>query len=372
MKIVLVQKARKLIAIISIMAMCCLSLTGCRGPQYTEEEAQAVVEKGTALMEKWIKKNCPDGKLVEIDHWDKQYPSGPSYLTDFVYGTMNDGIKDRRFQANIDTGFVALQPDDEMMDSFKECCKKLYLESLDLDPDTEIYENSYYANIIYSPLCAESTDSWADGSFEFSGLPGEFVLQNGDVSEFVNDPDRGVTIRIQGWMRNLPDDFVIEDYTYEDILARQEKYNIDYGYLIMENSNESLHILGDYKYEKWQYEDFKGRTVYNRCVKREAEIDRWGKLVQKEYTPSPEDSVKIEKTDTGYIFKMDRSEELYFVLYVPDGDELLKHDYIEKATSSGLRDIKYTWQKTDHGWTLVSGKGNELKFYTTTELVIDD
>ncbi|MBO4456481.1 MAG: hypothetical protein J5802_02035 [Butyrivibrio sp.] len=372
MKKNMVKKVHKLLASIYILAICCIGVTGCRGPQYTEDEAKVIVEKGTALMDKWISKNCPGGKLVEIDHWDQHYGSGPSYLTDFVFGTMNDGNRDRSFSANIVTGFVALEPDDEMMESFNDCCKKIYLESLGLDSDTEIYEDSFHANISYAPLCEGSKDRWAENAFNFWGLQGELVLQNGNVDEYVNNPDRGMTISISGWMRNLSDDFGIERFTYEDILERQDKYNIKYDYLIMENSNESLHVLDDYKYEKWQYEDFDGRTVYSRCVLREAEKDSNGTIISKEYTPSPKDSVKIEKTGDGYKFNIIRSEELYFILYVPEGDELLKHNYIEKATSAGLDDEELTWQETEHGWTLVDKRGNNLKFYTTTELVIND
>ena len=142
----------------------------------------------------------------------------------------------------------------------------------------------------------------------------------------------------------------------------------------MENSNESLSAsLNDYEYEKWQYEDFDGRTVYSRCVFRQAEIDENGTIInKKEYTPSPKDSVKIQKKDDRYIFEMDESEELYFILYVPEGDELLKHNYLENDPSGKMSDEELFWQETEHGWTLVDDMGNNCMFYRTTELVIND
>ena len=65
MKRVLEQKARKILAIICALAICCVSLTGCRGPQYTEDEAKQVVDKGTALMiERIPSSGLNDNKLT--------------------------------------------------------------------------------------------------------------------------------------------------------------------------------------------------------------------------------------------------------------------------------------------------------------------
>ena len=232
-------KFKKIIAILCVISSSCLFLSGCHNLRYTEEEANEIVEMGTAVMEEWINKNCPDGKIENIDHFDYGYPRGITKLTDYVKGSMYDGEKHRKFAANIKTGAVWLEADDDMWEEFVECSKEYYLKSLDLPMDTK-FDDRFKTYLYYSPVREDASDSWGSDFFGFYGLPGELVLQNGDIKEFVNNPNRGATIYYFNWSDQLPDSIDINSYSVDDLNKRQVKYNVYYDYIVLENGHKQI------------------------------------------------------------------------------------------------------------------------------------
>ena len=360
---------KRFIALFCIIASSCLLLSGCYGPRYSEDEANEVVKQGTALMEDWIKMNCPYGKIVEINHYDLMYPSGPWYLTDYVTGTMNDGHTDRGFAANIKTGAVWLRPDDDMLEEFVECSKEYYLKSLDLPSDT-IFGDSFHTGLCYRPLREGSFDSTADAFFEYYGLPGELVLQNGDVKEYVNNPDRGATIYYNGWIEQLPESFSLESYTFDDLKQRQEKYNIKCDYIVLKSKIEqfSYSYLNYLHYEKWEYEEIGDVLLKNRSVYRRTEKEH-GIVKTNEYTFNAQEGVQIEKTDKGYRITVDPwAKNVEFQLMVKAGNPMLDHEY-KRVWEDGTERNCY-WDECDEGFRLEDNKGAIMSFSSTTELII--
>ena len=363
-------KFKKIIAIVCIISSSCLLLSGCRGPQYSESEANDVVEKGTAIMEDWINKNCPDGKIVEIDHYDYMYPSGPWFLTDYVTGTMNDGHTDRGFAANIKTGSVWLRPDDDMWEEFVECSKEYYLNSLNFPSDTIFDDDRFNTCLCFSPIREDSNDSWANAYFEYHGLPGELVLQNGDVKEYVNDPNRGATIFYFCWSDQLPESITLENYTYDDIKQIQEKYNIKYDYIVLKNGFEqiSYSYLSYLHYEKWEYEEVGDYLIKNRSVYRRTDKEH-GKIETNEYTFNAQEDVQIEKTDEGYRIIIDpEAENVEIQLIVKAGNPMLDNEYKIVLDSGSER--YYYWDECEEGFRLENDNGVVVNFYKTTDLII--
>ncbi|MCR5790102.1 MAG: hypothetical protein K6G83_09470 [Lachnospiraceae bacterium] len=233
------KKGIRKIILAALTLISSFALTACpKGPQYSEEDREDNNEMGQVVMEEWMEKYYPEGKIIDSEPYTFIYPSGPSYLTDFVNGTMYDGEREREFSVNTVTGDVTLEPDEKMWEEFQECARELYLESMDFDKDCEIKDFS--ANVYYEVLSVSGRKgSWADSGFLAVGLPGELVAENGDVRAFVRDPERGCLLQVYGWI-TVPDTVDLSRYSKEDIEKRQEKYGLVYSGLEVFNNNEHL------------------------------------------------------------------------------------------------------------------------------------
>ncbi len=350
-------------ALLSLIMAGIIFLTGCpfKGPQYTEEALTGAENTGIDAMEEWLRERYPIGRVIEAEPYVFMYPSGPSYLTDFVTGTIFDGERERDFSINVADGNVTLEADDEMWDSFLACAKELYLESLDFAPDCEV--SDFSANIIFDKVAQNAgSGSWGDADFIATGLPGDMVVNAEDVEAFVRNPDRGYTINVNGRIR-VDDSRKLSDYTGDDLFSRAERWNLNYGDLHAENMNETMSTG---RYERWDYDEWEGRKVWTRTVYRSEEKED-GVFQTKLYEPDVKKLASLIRTEDGYQIKCaDDSQMLEFNLYVQEGDELLEHEYnlVRKDMSR-----KVQWVKRDEGWTLENADGSLVRFYATADLV---
>ncbi len=339
-------------------------LTGCpfKGPQYTEEALTGFENTGIEAMDEWLQERYPEGRVIEAEPYIFMYPSGPSYLTDFVTGTIFDGERERGFSINVTDGNVTLEPDEDMWDSFSECAKEIYLESLDFDPDCEV--SDFNANIIFDTVAQNTgSGSWGDSDFIATGLPGDIVVNNEDVEAFVRNPDRGYTINVNGRVR-VDDNQKLSDYTRDDLLARAERWDLNYGDLHAGNTNETMSIG---RYERRDYDEWEGRKVWTRTMYRIEEKED-GVFKTKIYEPDVKKLASLIRTEKGYQIKCaDDLQMLEFNLYVQGDDELLDHEYnlVRQDMSR-----KVHWVERDDGWTLENEDGGLVRFYATADLVI--
>ncbi len=332
----------------------------------SEEEEQEVTDKGTEIMEDWIAEYYPQGSITSIEPYIT-FPQ-PYELTDYATGTLYDGNRERTFNVNVVTGYVTVEADEEMQEAFLEYSLQMYCESLGLDRDTEI--DSFNAYIVGYPLCTGAKDYKATATYEYVGLPGELVALNGDVESYMKSNREEITIGVKGWFK-VSDDMSLSGYTMEDLANRQEQYDIKYEYLIIANKYENVHLIKDYKYECWEYEDWNGRTAWNRCVYVESEYDDNGNIVTNRYTSNVNECAEIIKTENGYQIVVEPDREIKFELYVPDGDEMLKNNYNQITPGYEEDNVRaYYWAKHGEGWTLETINGSVNLYYKTTELVI--
>ena len=202
----------------SLFLFAVLALTGCnmRGPQYSEEAAYDTADVGYAVMEEWVEEYYPAGKVIETHPYEFVYPSGPSYLTDYVQGVMFDGERERTFSVNITSGSVSLEADEKMREEFAEYARALYLASLDLHPDDDI--GGFDALLLYDRVDSVN-NNWGITRYQTYELPGELVAEGGDIKAYVNDTTRGEIILLYGFI-GANDDEDLSTYTPENLEKR--------------------------------------------------------------------------------------------------------------------------------------------------------
>ena len=63
-------------------------------PNYSQQDAELISQKGSALMKEWLEKNMPDAQLRECNADSlMSMVDGNKYLTGYAYGSIEDKDK---------------------------------------------------------------------------------------------------------------------------------------------------------------------------------------------------------------------------------------------------------------------------------------
>ena len=80
-----------------VILLIVFSLTsGCYplSPNYSQQDAELISQKGSALMKEWLEKNMPDAQLRECNADSlMSMVDGNKYLTGYAYGSIEDKDK---------------------------------------------------------------------------------------------------------------------------------------------------------------------------------------------------------------------------------------------------------------------------------------
>ena len=96
--------------ILFLLLLLSLLLTACVGNQFEQPEADKVKVEGQKKMTEWLSNNIPGSKLISAENYLDSYPSGPRYLTDYVFGQYSTGKTTVDYAINVATEKVYIDP----------------------------------------------------------------------------------------------------------------------------------------------------------------------------------------------------------------------------------------------------------------------
>lgn len=173
------MKKKLLILTVALMT---LMLSACYGARYTDEEKKAVIQKGGSIIKEVLPEGC---ELLTLEAYIETYPSGPSYLTDYVQGIYKEDGEIYNYLLNIENEklYSSKYYDDAVV-----ALNEYALEILDLDEDVVTLSDLSFDFAFDS----EVNDKHATFYLEY--LPIEVT----DVSAYIRDPEREEVVRIHG------------------------------------------------------------------------------------------------------------------------------------------------------------------------------
>ena len=146
-------------------------------PVYEQQEADRIAEKGTELMQAWLKENMPDAVLKEctadILMWRED---GNDYLTGYARGVIEENGESTDFSIDTVTGDVYFDMDADTLEALRQATAAYLLESMGI---TDEYDGDHFSCYVMAPV---------HGSEQFESL--ELGLPAGveDLDAFVRDP----------------------------------------------------------------------------------------------------------------------------------------------------------------------------------------
>ena len=387
---------KKLLPVLLLSLAFAGALSGCHGPQYSEEEKEKLEQNGEALMQAWLDGHVKDGKVLTAEADIYMYPSGPHYLTDFVGGTFTDGGKVRDYLINTQTGAVYLSHDGELL---SEVCLDYAFEKLGLDglrddcradsctaamslPDRG---NSYFGTEqdagVWMP--AELTLSLEEAAEGEAGNDGQRKL----LEDFVRSPGGRGTIGFGGSIR-VPEDVALEQYNMEYWVKQQEENGILFENFELSDAFENISTYsGRAAYDRYCFQTIEDPDI--RIFMRDAywveKIEKSGIEVTeaKEYDIS---DLKFEKTENGYLVTFtDYDHKFDFSVYADEGSDFLKHEYHShedreaylspgsKITGDRYFEEDLYWKEAgENGYLLTDKEGIRKLFFGGEELIPRD
>lgn len=93
-----------------------LCLSGCYSlePVFKQEDADRIAQKGTELMQDWLKNNMPGAELRDCTADSLMWRGdGKKYLTGYAYGSIEDKDKVTAFAIDTETGEAYFKMDQD-------------------------------------------------------------------------------------------------------------------------------------------------------------------------------------------------------------------------------------------------------------------
>ena len=332
---------KRLLPVLLALSVCC-TLSGCHGPQYKEEEKEALEKNGGSLMQAWLDEHVKDSRVLSAEADIRMYPSGPYYLTDFVGGTFTDGGKARDYLINTKTNAVYLVHDGTLL---SEVCLDRAFETLELERLREDCRTDSTAAAIWIPDRGNSYAGTEKGRTAV-WMPGELALSleeaaegaGGDagndgqrkiLDEFVRSPDGRELIEFGGTIR-VPSEVDLEKYGMAYWLKQQNENGIFFQNFYLSDPFENISIYnGRASYERYCFRDIEDPDI--RIFMSDVYwVEKNGKdgIEVAEGKKNDLSDLAFKKTADGYLITFtDRDHIFGFSIYADQGSEFLKHEY---------------------------------------------
>ena len=329
--------------------------------RYTEEEANATCETGAVLMRTWLAEHEPEAVLGEADNVIFSYPSGPSYLTDYVRATYAIGGIGRGIVINVVSGDVYLEDSTASLDA---ALPAYVCRLLDLPRDTEFV--TAHASLLVPFAVEGSTHTGPRDVLDLGPmLPADVT----DVVSWLADASSRIGVSLDVYA-HPGDGFDLESLSFPTLNQIREREGLTFDSLYLTNEAQML----DAMYDHYYYEHFSEGTsgpfvVWYRDEYREQELDGEGLI--REVGNVRVDLVRdlrITATDGGWSIRTaDRAEEFPFFLYAESGSDV---------TSCALRweqkdvEVALTWKAQEDGTSCLCTEDElPFRFYGSGELV---
>ncbi len=379
---------KKLFSAVLLVAVL-LSLAGCHGERFNEEEKTALEERGAATMKAWLEEHTEDGKVLTTQADVYMYPSGPTLLTDYAVGTCSVGERTRDYLVNTATDAVYLLHDGMLL---TEVCLDYAFEKLELEGLREECGVSGQMAAMDLPDRGNSY-SGVEHSPELVWMPGELTLslesvgqeeQRRILAEFVFSPDTRGLIRFSGTFR-VPDEVDLEKLDMAYWERQQEENGIVFTDFNMSDSLENIsNYAGRVSYERYCFREIEDPDIRIR-MKDTYQVEKSGKNGIEVVEGGKYDlsDLTFEKTKDGYLVKFtDYDHRFDFAIYADEGSEFLKNEYHshedrEAYLSPGTKisgdryfENDLYWKEAgEDGWILTNDDGIRKLFFGGEELI---
>jgi len=339
--------------------------------KYSQEDADAVSEKGTAMMQLWLDENMPDAVLDECEAYIASAAyNRVLYLTDYASGYITHNGSKKEFTINTVTGAVYFQPDDDTKRQLRETVEAYFYEAIgSIGIIPESLENDHvFECFVMAPVADGNSTVKIPGVYWFDfGLPAGIK----DLNEYVlTDPQSRLPIFADPPVITVSEKTDLYGY---DLAAIQEM-EAEYGLFINDfklvcgskTFNKSLHHesckTDMYDYGTWYEGDgFKLHGItYWKTELLDIETDE---LTVSEFKFDPETDIMFEQTNDGYRWNFmneDIPSGYGFTLLAYEGSEILNYDYYNIPADGKPDDGRKTvWIERDGYYVLASGRNNQ-------------
>ncbi len=381
------------------LSICC-ALSGCHGPQYTEEEKEELEKRGEALMRAWLDEHVEDVGALTAEADVYRYPSGPHLLTDFVAGSFAEGGKVRDYLVNTKTSAVYLIHDGTLLSGvcLDYAFEKLGLESL--RGDCRVID---HAAVLWLPDRGNSymgVENVENGVW----MPGELVLslekaeegaggEDGNEEElelleaFVRSPDKREAIEYGGTIL-VPEEVNLEKFGMAYWLKQKEENGIVFENFYLSDAFENISTYRRRaSYERYCFREIEDPDI--RIFMRDIYwVEKNGKngIEVVEGKESDLSDLKFKKTESGYLVTFTDYDHIFdFSIYADEGSDFLKHEYHSHedreaylSPGSTIGGDKYFekdlyWKKAkEGGYVLANEDGTRKLFFGGEELIPRD
>ena len=336
------------------------SLLGCTGKKYTDDEKEALRDKGKQMMQEWLNRELPGAELLSTEPYVRHNPGvAPYVLTELVSGTYRHGGQEQRYWLDTACGRVYLEQTGEIVDRLREACCAYAAEALGLGED---YETDPGAN----------NAAWLDiGVPEAKDpLPAEFVLSGRTPEEFVRDPGSRDVLKVM-FCYSVPETADLSGIGMETVLRMKNEYGLLAYNLLVESRSESVYLFPDrVTYDRYGMEDLADFRIFLTKVERREKLDPATEEITAEIEEfDPDRDLAADRTEDGWKFSFPNGWSAVSV-YAYEDSELLQKQLVSRKDPAdpGDRDAELSWTETAWGWTLCDANG--YLYYISEEHVL--
>ena len=371
-------KRRFLLLWLVLLSLSALLCSSCERQRYEDADAEAITQRGRELMLAWIEGRLPGAEILSADCDVFQYPSGPSYLTGYVYGTLAYDGGRRDITVNTQTGQVYLAAD---MAAFAELARPFVYEAMALEEPLSVREYELALEVPNAYEGRSRSETLGDATLTISMLPAEIALLLSDGTEdakdavisYIGDPENRDVLNLRLWA-DVSDSVELRSYDLERIQSIEADYGLRISSFAFSDSEEEVNgtsRLTEYRRWEWkELEDFRLRVLSELYsdIRDASKADR----ISRERDLFDSSDIRLEKTPDGYRFRYRQGgTEPQFYIYVKDGALPLSNRFsVEYADMENQYEAHWTYSDRAGLWVLENDAGFPIYITQPTELKI--
>ncbi|MCR5789171.1 MAG: hypothetical protein K6G83_04710 [Lachnospiraceae bacterium] len=368
------------VSMMLLMLVVLSGYSGCHGPQYEESELEDMEARGRSQMQAWLDEHIPGATVATATAYINMIPSGPEYLTDSVYGTIQDGEEARPYEIEVEENEVYLTCDqsfliEEMMPytlealnlseradeiNFTDFTAGILLPVENDWSQPEVHE-VYMDNTCFLPgeLVLNLEEAGyeivsAAGTEDLTTVPEEAAETGEDTPEstedtadtaenvpriiwspeahaildaFIRDPASRPELTLNGYL-DVPEDIDLKLYDMAFFEGLRSSAGLYFSYVYLEQPYVDVCAAGWYttytRRTRQPFEDFFIEYTEERIV----EECRNGTITEKEHDEYDVKNLCMERTEEGYGFSFTDPENWFnFLILSDENSELFQHEY---------------------------------------------
>ena len=306
-----------------VILLIAFSLTsGCYplSPNYSQQDAELISQKGSELMKEWLEKNMPDAQLRECNADSlMSMVDGNKYLTGYAYGSIQDKDKIIDFAIDTNTAEVYFKMDQDRQHELEQAMSSYLYECMGIEQQ---YGDGF--------ACSIMAPSYDKNHFDFF----DYGLPSGvnNLDEFVRNPASRPLIHISKAQISIIEDIDISKFSLEAFEELSERCGARIDGLAMTNNRQTVTFsngnAGFYEYGiLLEGNDYALWGAIH--VKQQIRDISTNKITVSDYSFNPQLDLNFKETETG--FEFDFPNDCWgqsFRFYAKENSDLIFHDYI--------------------------------------------